>query len=430
MTNHDDQDKHGDWQPKVRLGDPNNPEAPFDSPSIQPSRQNLGDGVRQAGSLGVPDQAAEEATVVTPRDSLLEKRAAEWDLDEAGQADSGLSDGSAWLPSRTVSFSLLAIVSSLIFLFLAAQLVTLFAQLAMLPNWARFIGFGVVVAFLLALLFGLIRLVLLYLRLRATPRLSLLALRQLHGRQKLRRLARRRIGEVRRDLRLLLEEYPATGDSNAGRLRKLGFTASDITTLREHRRRLLDDRRSTAEGWVEHFDRQFLSCLDGACEQRIRLYTKRVALQTGISKLGRFDALVVTLNAYRMVADLCQIYNLRANPWGTVRIMAWVFFQAYAASRLDDWSDSAVDEVKGILGNHLPHMAQSLAEVGTGAAVAGGAMAATGVGAVPGAIAAAGGMLAANVASKLVARAADGLINACLIYRLGKAAMRELRPLT
>jgi uncharacterized membrane protein YfcA len=121
------------------------------------------------------------------------------------------------------------------------------------------------------------------------------------------------------------------------------------------------------------------------------------------------------MNAYLMVGDLCRIYNVRAGGWGTARILAYVFFNTFAASRVDDLSDAAADHAANVISQHAEHVEPVAGAVGV---AVGGA-----VGHFPGAV------IGAKVASKVASRIVSGGVNAILLSRLGKTTIRQLRPL-
>ena len=166
---------------------------------------------------------------------------------------------------------------------------------------------------------------------------------------------------------------------------------------------------------MENFNRQFLQLLDEVAERRIALYAKRTGFSTGAAHRRSIDTLIVAMNAYLMVGDLCRIYNVRAGGWGTARILAYVFFNTFAASRVDDLSDIAADHAANVISQHAEHVEPVAGAVGV---AVGGA-----VGHFPGAV------IGAKVASKVASRIVSGGVNAILLNRLGKTTIRQLRPL-
>ena len=166
---------------------------------------------------------------------------------------------------------------------------------------------------------------------------------------------------------------------------------------------LLADKAGTSEGWIENFNRKFLHHLDQIADQRIGVYAKRLVLQTGTAHQRTIDTIIVMMNAYLLVGDLCAIYKVRAGKWGTAKILAHVFVNTFAASRVDQWSNVAADHAAKWISQFLPHTTNAAGQLAEGAGV--------------------------GLVSKLMPRFASGMANGVLLYRLGKTTIRELRPL-
>ena len=143
---------------------------------------------------------------------------------------------------------------------------------------------------------------------------------------------------------------------------------------------------STAEGWLEQLDRQFLSSLDSAARKCIRRYAVRVGIKTAALPSG-FDTPVVLLNAYLMARDMCVLYNLRTSGPGTAAILLRVLFNAFAAGQVSELTESA---------------SELFFE---------------------------GGGVMASVGKSISARATEGGVNSLLFMRLGAAMVRHLRPI-
>ena len=114
----------------------------------------------------------------------------------------------------------------------------------------------------------------------------------------------------------------------------------------------------------------------------------QVGVKTAAMPIGFVDAAIVLVNANLLVGDLCTIYNLRTSGLSTAAVLAWAFFNTVAASRLGEFTDEAAESV--------------MKDVEAG--------------------------LAGAVGGKVLAKASEGTLNALLVGRLGRTAMRRLRP--
>ena len=367
------------------------PEGPILSPKSQFE-------VAQAASLGVPFQNVVPSQAVSPEEDLLSRRdndeqyPAE-ELDDLDLQPSLFSISSLIRQPNVVT--LLVAASSLVLLFAATEVIGLLSEIRSLPYLIQPFAYALVLVLSGAVVATCGRVVWLYGRLKASPRVSIASLDTLRGRAVVRRAALDGLSNAEQSLEEFLERFPLAAGSEQSRLRKRGFTTAEIDTLIEARAALLSGPRGSAVGWMDQLNRQFIHQLDEVARRRIRLYTKLVGFKTAAVPNGALDTLIVLINAYLLVGDLCVIYNVRAGGWGTASIMVHILVNALAAGRLDEWSGAASD-----------HAAAAITHHGTG--------------------------LMANAVkgvSKVAARAADGYINALLIGRLGNATVYHLRPL-
>jgi len=100
--------------------------------------------------------------------------------------------------------------------------------------------------------------------------------------------------------------------------------------------------------------------------------------------------------SFTMLADLCQIYNLRAGRLGTAVILTRVFFNSYLAGQMQDMESMTSDQIQNLVAPHFP----------------------------------ASELLLAKVVGKVGAKAGTGTFNYFLLSRLGKYSCRMLRPVT
>ena len=424
MSDQSDSSIPNSTRPPFILGDPNSGENKFEtsekgavSAQSDPGQEETA-AIQRRGysqSLGVPPQTAAAFEPVSCEDSHLTQ---DWDqpLTDDEETDSALISTS-WGQTllRPSIVAILLMLGGLVSLFVLSHVLLLINQLSQLPAWFRPFGYAGAAMLSGLTIYAMVRVGICYFSLRATERISLRSLGALRQRARLRSAAIKRIREARTSLAQLLEHYPLSRKSEILHLKRLGTTPEEISSLARCRRRLLAETDGSSEGWIENFNGQFLQLLDEVAERRIKLYAKRSGLSTGAAHRRSIDTLIVAMNAYLMVGDLCRIYNVRASAWGTARILAHMFVNTFASSRMDDWSDAAADHATNLFSQHSEHLEPAAGAVG---GVVGGA-----VGHIPGAL------IGAKVASKVAARFASGGVNAILLYRLGMATVRQLRPL-
>ena len=102
---------------------------------------------------------------------------------------------------------------------------------------------------------------------------------------------------------------------------------------------------------------------------------------------------------FSLLTDLCQVYNLRAGRTGTAVLLGRVFFNAYLAGQGTEWEKIAEDQY-----DQLFHEAMNVVGVGVSSNMIG------------------------KLLGKIGAKATTGYLNRVLLIRLGRYAVRLLRP--
>lgn len=288
-------------------------------------------------------------------------------------------------PLDKLLMAVVAIVSGALLLFVAGQAISITSQIAALPTWARWPAIIVVAFALGTVLWAMAVLLREYYRLRVTPAITLDDGRWVRSaattKEKVERLKR------------FLEAYPLD-ESDEPKLLRLGFKTDDhIKYLRQRRDEWLHSGDGSNRRRLERFNQEFLiQQLDVIAKQRIADYTKLVGLKTAVAPTSFFDTAIVLTNAYRLIADLCHIYNVRGNRWSTFKIFLQVLLNAITASRLEEATECLTPQIR-----------EEISDLA--------------------------GSLVAQVFGKVLTKAAEGGANALLIYRLGHLTLREIRPI-
>lgn len=366
----------------------------------------------------VPDEPREGEGVLRPRQAPAETaplNAADWKqirADEARQAaeesrrleemlaeETALIHLPAFLTHPLVLAGLLGVMA-LVGLFVFAQVTSTLAGLATLPEWVRYPGYAGLAILTLLVLFAAFRLLGFYFSLRPNRPVPVKTLQQLAQRTRLRWLVQEKAAEAREHLAGYMRLYPFTSDKERKALGFLGLTAEHFTQMETARQQLLDANLfASSDTWFNDFRERFQKPLDEVAEGRIVYYARRVAFFTAASPNALVDTLLTGYCSFMLLADLCRIYNLRSSRLGTAILLTHVFFNAYMAGQLNELENVTSTGIEGLV-------TESGLRLGSMAADA----------------------TLAKIAGKLGSRMASGVLNYFLLQRLGKYAVRLLRP--
>ncbi len=280
-------------------------------------------------------------------------------------------------------------------LFLYSQVLSILANLASQPEWVQYLGYAGLILCGGAVLLSMVRLVIVYVRLRLNRQLRIAGLEELHRRTRLRWLAHAKAAQARDLLARYLREFPMQTEKHRKQLLAVGFTEAGVAELARVRTELLDPAqfRSTPE-WFERFRTGYQSQLDTAADLRVKYWAKRSGLTTAVSPNGFIDSAASLYFGFAMITDLCRIYHLRAGRTGTAVLLGRVFFNSYLAGQLNEWEKLTEEQL-----NHLMAPGGPLYE-----------------------------LTVSRIFSKAGAKVTSGMLNYFLLNRLGKFACRLLRP--
>jgi uncharacterized membrane protein YcjF (UPF0283 family) len=285
--------------------------------------------------------------------------------------------------------------AGLLGLFLFNQVASAVTAINTLPETIRWAGWGFFGLLTLAVAYSVVRLTIMYIRLRRNKQLRLQGLVELEKRTHLRWLINAKRHEAYAQLESYLREYPAETDKDRKRLARIGLGGDDLYVLIRAREKLLDrDRWGDSDTWFDGFRSTFQTKLDEAAARRVSYWARRTAFATAVSPNALADTGLTLYFSFALLADLCTIYNLRAGRLGTMVLLTRVFFNSYLAGQLNEMEGWTADQIQQLVEPHLP----------TSELVLG------------------------KVFSKLGAKASAGAVNYLLLSRLGKYGCRMLRP--
>jgi putative membrane protein len=201
-----------------------------------------------------------------------------------------------------------------------------------------------------------------------SPRLSLPLDEDLQERALARQqLSTEHLAAARQTLTHFLKAYPLR-PSDLAELTQRGLEPMALDMLRAAQHTLADPNAPANDReWLRRFEQEFLGPLDAAAGQQTWRYMKAVGLFTATSSRGALDTLAVLVVSYKLVADLCTIYHVRAGRWGTTMILAHMLVNLVAASQVDAAADAMESQVHDWLHSSLAHLAgQVLGKVADG----------------------------------------------------------------
>jgi uncharacterized membrane protein YcjF (UPF0283 family) len=382
------------------------PPAPNTGGLTPPARQEHVELREGETELGRPPQVPVGLAALSDADRVklrqLEEEAAARELAEAEALIASDPTGFGWLGwfGSPLAFSLVLLTGGLLGLFLFNQVLQLLNTIRTQPEWAQYLGYGGLGLLGSCVLFAFLRLVVLYARLRHNRQIRIQGLEELARRTRLRWLSFAKSAEAKEQLERYLREYPLDDRKDRTALAKLGLSDEAQARLKAVRTELLDPAKfASSDQWFARFRDAFQGELDAAAEARVKYWASRVWVVTAVAPNAVLDSGATLFYTFSMLTDLCRVYNLRAGRTGTAVLMSRVFFNAYLAGQSVEWEKLAEDQY-----DQLFHEAMNVVGVGMGANVAG------------------------KLLGKVGAKATTGYLNRVLLVRLGRYAVRLLRP--
>jgi putative membrane protein len=400
-----------DGDDDARIGVPTAPRAAVMGLGItHPSRllSNGADVELREGEteLGRPPQVPAGLAVLSDEDrkrlrQMDEEQAAK-ELVEAEMLIASDPTGLAWLGWFGTPLALALLVGSigLAGLFVFNQVLSVLNALATQPQWAQYAGYAGLALFGFCVLYAFVRFSYLYATLRRNRQVQMKGLEELAKRTRLRWLSFAMSADAKEQLEAYLKGFPLESEKERRVLMKLGVTDEIQVRLRAARAELLDPAKfASSEQWFARFRNGFQGELDTVAEVRIKYWASRIWVVTAVAPSGLIDSGSTLFYTFSMLADLLQIYNLRAGRTGTAVLLGRVFFNAYLAGQGAEWEKVVEDQY-----DQLFHEAMGVVGVGVGSNLAG------------------------KILGKVGARATTGYLNRVLLIRLGRYAVKLLRP--
>lgn len=156
--------------------------------------------------------------------------------------------------------------------------------------------------------------------------------------------------------------------------------------------KLLETRSVDTPSWLRELESEVLQPLDDIARRRIKHYAKRVGIKTAISPFPLVDSLAVLYNAFLLLRELAALYGRRLNRYETGILVLLVIFQVYVAGETQEVTEAGMDEVQNFIAEGTAGFTN-------------------------------------RVTALISPKVAEGVLNGYVLYRLGRYAQRNFRPL-
>ncbi|MDR0361302.1 MAG: YcjF family protein [Planctomycetota bacterium] len=304
-----------------------------------------------------------------------------------------------WFRRGYPAFALL--LGALFPLFVLGQALSAIALASPLPGWAKYVFYPAMAVCGVVALGVCLAFVRSWFRLRAVRQVNLDALDRLRALAESRRLGLRRCREARERLTRYLADYPLDRQG-AG-----GFDADAIRELRSAREHLVS-LSGDSRAWLRAYADQFQRRLDEQAGKIVRAHALRAGVCAMASPVPLLDALLVLGVAVRMLSSLCRVYNLRLDATALPLLLVRVIKVAFLAGIGQEAIHFGIDRAGDVLRLLSEEESAELAAEAAGEGILGAA--------------------GASVARFAGAKLAEGAVNGLFMRRLGRTAIRLLKP--
>lgn len=345
--------------------------------------------------LGLPDFEPENTRTLSDAESARHQQELEEEMrrefaQKLNDLDNGKSVFKFSKGMQKAIRTVLLVVVGLLGLFVITEGVDFYQTLGYMNAPYNYIIGILALIFGLLLVFVIIRLIIVFFRLKRTNSVNLRALETLAERQRWQVLAEEHAKDAKERFVKYLKDYDLSGRRETLYV-SLGFSQDDFFKLAHTKDRLIDiAEQASARAWLKDFKASFQDTLDTFALKRSRQYALRVGVGTAVSPIKFLDQMIVLYASVAMVKDMCVIYNLRPGFGQTMVILARSIVNTYLSGVITESAGDAADsvsewlkEISGLLGSGLGRF------VGT--------------------------------------RASEGALNGFLLWRLGKRVVALLR---
>lgn len=384
------------------ISEPENPTAPANPPQEEPCSEPEPSSILSRLKRNVVDR---DVTI----DSSLPTQGDDPDLEVLRKREEILIEeygnrlrfvGKAGFFGSRVVFWLCMLLGGLLAFYMYMEALALWETVASFPVWLQVPAAGIFGILLLVVAYSALRLTHMYFSMKANHQIQI---REISDREEFQsRVHSDTIDQESRKLfetlYSFLQNYPKRELSQ--RLQAYGKTNGSCWTEFQNEMTKLcispDDKNpkgySNRKEWVRGYQR-FQEYLDDYANERLVSIAKIVAVKTAISPYPMWDMLIVLYWSFQFLSELCQVYHLRIDNYGTARLLLELWGTLFCSAQIDNMEEYAQAGVEQLLSGVL---SSGFIKIAVGEASS---------------------------------KAASGLANYYLFLRLGRQAIRRIQPL-
>ena len=358
----------------------------------EPQNNFLQESSRRAGdsSLGRPDTSLRKTIVddaqFTPV-STTDDSNCEEDINEL---ESSSFFAPVWI-CRVLRTCLLFLSAVAVF-FIVTQTASFLSNIRNLSLIEKSVLSSFLIIFGLIIVWIIVRMIALFFKLRVSPQIKIKALQELENRKKMRKYSLKKNKEAIQKLSSFLKDSFLINDK---KLSSLGFSHEDISALNRNKALLIKESENlsgTTQDWIDDFRQKIQNPLDRVAIKRIRNYSLNAGIMAGISPFPLIDRLIVFSACLSMLKDLLEIYSLKPSWDKNLVLMGQVIINTYLAGVIEDVTEAGIDGIS--------NLAEDAAEK------------------IP------------DFALRGAGKATETAMHGYMVYRLGKAAIKVLHPIS
>ena len=236
------------------------------------------------------------------------------------------------------------------------------------------------------------------------------AIKDIERRQKLQGLSSNKDnGKLKKAVEELKELLRDSYQDHKTVLKKYQVAPHRIKAMEKTRKQLIHDAENYIHGtsldWISDFCRNYQSGLDEIASKRIRKVATHAGIMTGISPYPLIDRLIILASCVTIIKELMEIYALKPTGRNSIMLLVQVIYKIYISGFIDDAAANAAANGVELVKEKFPEIADfSVPAIGIS------------------------GDVIANVAGKVVGKAGGMLTQTIMVYRLGLATQKMLRP--
>lgn len=235
--------------------------------------------------------------------------------------------------------SLVLLLAGILASFLFVQTVNVLHTTKSAPDWLNIIFLPILIiscvcafVFMLSFVWG-------WFKLKRFKQINLKILQELHERSENRDKTLRDFKNAKLYLQNYLEKYPLKlkGD---GQKTASGLDKDAVKELQNIRGELLTRRSTDSQSWIEDFGKTFQYIIDKKAKATVNRHAMSAAMLTMVSPTALLDTVFVLGASFRMLKNICLLYNIRIGGLALPILFSRVILSAFIAGTVEQAATS------------------------------------------------------------------------------------------